>query len=319
MTQEGLHNTRKEMLDSFLRTVIHDLDHLDENRMISSLSDLRQHILQIQQVALRDTARQYQVSEEVFLTAIQNSSSSSSEQLNLVARRAFCRVVLHMDLNKVVIPTNGSPTDNDILEFLGLMITAYDEGFIGTTHSKDMAQEIFWKALGYDSVLANQSLQNRVHENNDPGAQLILETYQTMIRKLQDDGVTRVVAVQYSEFNPVGTTNMDDDTVPRSSTMDRTTCASQNDQVQQQPSVPQQMETLRHKIMQEIQSMQQSERDILIQHARETAESVLAKVSRPYLSMEQRMLLLTSLDEETQRLMIIDKLWQRESSSIENR
>jgi hypothetical protein len=317
MTQEKLRNTREDMVDSFLRTALHDLDHFDDDRIIS-LSDLRQHILKIQQEALRTTARQHQVSEETLQTAIQNSSSSS-EKLNLAARRAFCRIVLSMDLDRFVVNQNArNPTDNDMLQFLGLVITAHDEGFIGRIHSKDMAQEIFWKALGYDPVLANQSLQDRIREyNNNPGAELVLVTYQTMVRKLQDDGVTRVVAVQYSEFNPDGTTtDMLDDPIPRSGTMERTTSAPPNNHIQQN-TVPWQIETLRHQLMQEIQSMQGSERDRIIQQARETAKSVLAKVTQPDLTLEQRTLFLSSLDEETQRLMIINKLWQEDSASIE--
>eukprot|EP00977_Amphora_coffeiformis_P009665 scaffold2227_cov168-Amphora_coffeaeformis.AAC.2 len=182
-------------------------------------------------------------------------------------------------------------------------------------------QRLFLGELGYDSEFGTQEIKRiffTPNESNEFTGDLELsETFsktmtamqaciteagvQASISKFSDvesGGVTRVVAVDYSE--------KDDDTgTPHGQTM-----AEQNEEQQrQQLRVASQAAALQQQILQEVLSMSEDVRKVKLADAERVSKDFLERVTKVPPGPE-RVEVLRSIDEPTQRLMAMHKLWE---------
>ena len=218
-------------------------------------------------------------------------------------------------------------------------------------------QRMFLKALGYDPDFATREIkakfyQDTLHNNEDTmgeSSPSLQSTFTATVAAMEaalveataasthdtffaghhggktsnDDGVTKVVAVSYSEKLIDETTGeeiltLSEDASPRVETMDgkdgarepqqESAEASRERERREQIRLSQQASLLQQEILGELLTMRDEERDAKLQQAREASQSVLQKAMQLPPGPE-RIAVLTSVTPETQRLMAMHKVW----------
>ena len=118
-------------------------------------------------------------------------------------------------------------------------------------------------------------------------------------------GVTRVVSVNFSEkmVDPSGATLSSDQTVPSSQSMEQQT----EDRQKQQLKVAQQASVLQQEILRELLNMPEEDRQAKLVQAQEASEDFIRKAAE--IPGPERVAFLRSINAETQRLMLMHRLW----------
>lgn len=227
-------------------------------------------------------------------------------------------------------------------------------------------QRLFLKALGYEPNFATQEIKQKFyHENNqycapadhEDGNNNLQTTFRATVKAMESalveatagsthdtffsgqsasdagDGVTKVVAVEYSEKLIDKETGeelltLTEDASPHAETMagdegerglssqsaSTAAAAGQTAEVEQasaqeqQFRLAQQASALQQEILGELLSLRDEEREAKLTLAQEATDSVLQKaMERP--PGPERVAVLTSIDPATQRLMAMHKLW----------
>jgi len=218
-------------------------------------------------------------------------------------------------------------------------------------------QRMFLRALGYDPDFATREIkakfyQDTLHNNGyttGESSSSLQSTFEATVAAMEaalveataasthdtffaghhggkesnDDGVTKVVAVSYSEKLIDETTGeeiltLSEDASPRVETMvgkdgarepqQEWAEASRERERREQIRLSQQASVLQQEILGELLTMRDEERDAKLQQAREASQSVLQKAMQLPPGPE-RIAVLTSVTPETQRLMAMHKVW----------
>jgi len=203
-------------------------------------------------------------------------------------------------------------------------------------------QRMFLKAIGYEPDFATRAIKEKFyHDNNDSIDASLQSTFTATIvameaalvqaaassmhdtffsDKEETDGVTKVVAVQYSEKLIDETTGeelltLSEDASPQVETMadskgDRESSDEAKAQAErrEQLRLAQQASVLQQQILGELLTMRDEEREAKLEQAREATRTVLQKAMQ-FPPGPERVAVLTSVDPATQRLMAMHKLW----------
>jgi hypothetical protein len=203
-------------------------------------------------------------------------------------------------------------------------------------------QRMFLRALGYDPDYGTREIKRLFYEGSQVDEdEPLRSTFASMAAAMEavlmeataaathdtffdDDNVTRVVSVTYSEKlideeTGLEIATMNEDAAPRSETMaeqeeseqldDSPGLAAAKEQKRREEfRVARQAAVLQQELLGELLSMRDEERDAKLQKAKEVVSDVLQKAMQLPAGPE-RISFITSLDPNTQRLMAMQKLW----------
>lgn len=205
-------------------------------------------------------------------------------------------------------------------------------------------QRMFLRALGYDPDYGTREIKRLFYDKDSNCDEHLRSNFACMAQRMgavlreatavamrdafvtdNDDNVTRVVSVVYSEKlideatgKVIATTSVHEDDAPYSETMQGQIDAEQDNSPElaaareqmrrEEFRVARQAAVLQQEILGELLSMRDEERDIKLLQAKETVNDVLRKAMQIPAGPE-RISFITSLDPATQRLMAMQKLW----------
>jgi hypothetical protein len=212
-------------------------------------------------------------------------------------------------------------------------------------------QRMFLRALGYDPDHGTREIKRLFYDDACSCDEELRSTFATMAQQMEaflmesailatngaffaenDDSVTRVVSVAYSERlideatgqeiatttatanadnavpHPEPMVGQDNDNDVEPDNLSALSAADREHQRREEFRVARQAAVLQQEILGELLSMRDEERDIKLLRAKEIVDDVLQKaMQRP--AGPERILFITSLDPATQRLMAMQKLW----------
>lgn len=170
------------------------------------------------------------------------------------------------------------------------------------------------------SSSTNSSNDDQVRSTNDEEFLRVFENYLSAVRvakenaisswnvsHLDRDGVTRVVSVTYSEISPMdageGTSAMS--SPPQPSIMDE----HRESEQRQNLSMARKVSQIQQALLDQLLGMDEDDRAFTLKEAKETHDNFLKEaLSIP--AVPQRILFMQSIDEESQKKLIIHKLWE---------
>jgi hypothetical protein len=194
-------------------------------------------------------------------------------------------------------------------------------------------QQLCWRTVGWESAYASEQLQSLFSPGND-----ISDNYQALLRDENvvealtkyasamtvaaanasvlpnaDDGTTRVVQVSYSEkfiSLPESTMNDNDDNIVGSLSAPTSNSIQEHgtSQQRQQLDIAHKTATLQQQLWNDFQSLSHSEQIKTLDRARRVQEAFLVNIKNTPPGSE-RVMLMQSMDGETQRLLVVYKLW----------
>jgi len=253
------------------------------------------------------------------------NASDSIERKDLMDLFALCQTAIRLPFVKEHI-IKGSKMFADIEPHEDLTRVVEGVADIPPQKRLERIQRLFLGELGYDAEFGTQEIKriffNPTKSNEFTGDLELFDTFsktmtamqasineatvQASISKFSDvnsGGVTRVVAVDYSE--------RDDDV----GTPHRQIMKEQNEEQQrQQFRVASQAAALQQQILNEILSMPEDIRQMKLAEAERVSKDFLERVMRKPPGPE-RVEVLRSIDEPTQRLMAMHKLWEAHVAS----
>lgn len=204
-------------------------------------------------------------------------------------------------------------------------------------------QRMFLRALGYDPDYGTREIKRMFYNGTDESEydEQLHATFSSMAQQMDavlveataaashdtffanDDSVTRVVSVAYSEKLIDEVTGQEimtvhEDAVPRPETMDgqqededdspELIAAAREQNRRDEFALARQAAVLQQEILGELLSMRDEEREVKLRSAQETVNKVLHTAMQIPAGSE-RVSYITSLDPATQRLMAMQKLW----------
>jgi len=257
----------------------------------------------------------------------------------------LCQAVIKLPLVETHLRT-GDPIFPDLPSASGDTETMFPQKRL------EYVQRLFLKALGYEPDFATRAIKQRFYHEHEHSNNDLQSTFHATVAAMESalveatanstydtffsgqsasdagDGVTKVVAVEYSEklidqetgeelitltedASPHAETMAGDESERGSSSQpppaaDADTAAQASRE--QQFRLAQQASALQQEILGELLSLRDEEREAKLTLAREATESVLQKaMERP--PGPERVAVFTSIDPATQRLMAMHKLW----------
>lgn len=271
------------------------------------------------------------------------------EKTNEVAREAFVRSILFLEMhdgpnnsNERNLHTHADLDRSALMEFCGLAITAMRlpeiQSFLfnGTRVREDIESEVFstpeerllyiqrllWKSVGWDPDNASDQMKHLMEGNNElMNDNEVMETvmkYTSSVRVAATnasmgsdltesmsttDGTTRVVNVTYSE-KVVTSDTIQSLSAPTSNSMNE----HKNEQQSLEQKAQRDVAKLRQDIHDEFMSLSPDKQSKTLAKAKQAQDAFLQKVMSTPPGAE-RVILMKSIDFETQKLLIVHKMW----------
>mmetsp|Transcript_21416 Transcript_21416/g.35318 ORF Transcript_21416/g.35318 Transcript_21416/m.35318 type:complete len:368 (-) Transcript_21416:62-1165(-) len=266
------------------------------------------------------------------------------EKTNEVAREAFARSVLFVEMrdghSERNLRTHADLDRSTLMEYCGLAITAMRLPeiqrflFDGTRVRENIKSEIFstpeerllyiqrlmWKAVGWEPDTASDQIKHLLEGNselmNDKEVMETIMKYMSsmtvaaanasmgsdLTENMSTDGTTRVVNVTYSEKVVTGET-IQSLSAPTSNSMNEHKNEEQSLEQRQQRDVAK----MRQDIYDEFMSLSPDEQSKTLTKAKQAQNTFLQQVMNTPPGAE-RVILMKSIDFETQKLLIIHKM-----------
>jgi len=275
----------------------------------------------------------------------------SVDHMNNAARQSFCRLCLQADWSKHDLTSAGQVKDADILEFCGMCEVAVtlpqvlnflrtgkplwgiDCDTIFPQKRLESIQRQFLIALGYDPDFGTREIKKRFYYccEDQKEQDALSHTFNVMAEKMrtvlteattaamhdnffsEDDGVTRVVSVQYSEKildEKTGQEITAVDAAPRSESMSEQVNGEDIEQRREQLRLAREASFVQQEILGELLSMRDEEREVMLSEAKQVTDAFLQEATKMPAGPE-RISFLTSIDPKTQRFLVMHKLWDR--------
>mmetsp|Transcript_3149 Transcript_3149/g.4842 ORF Transcript_3149/g.4842 Transcript_3149/m.4842 type:complete len:372 (-) Transcript_3149:54-1169(-) len=271
------------------------------------------------------------------------------EKTNEAAREAFVRSVLFLEMRDDSnhshdrnLHTHADLDRSALMEYCGLAITAMRlpeiQRFLsnGTKVQEDIKSEVFsipeerllyiqrllWKAVGWEPDTASDQIKHLMEGNselmNDNEVMETVMKYTSSVRVAATnasmgsdlteslsttDGTTRVVNVTYSE-KVVTSETIQSLSAPTQNSMNE----HKNEQQSLEQKAQRDVAKMRQEIHDEFMSLSPDEQNKTLAKAKQTQDAFLQKVMSTPPGAE-RVILMKSIDFETQKLLIIHKMW----------
>ncbi len=298
----------------------------------------------LREIGLGNFTNVDQADEELHKTLVK-----AMEKTNEVAREAFARSVLFSEMcdgpnNSLErnLHTHADLDRSALMEFCGLVIAAMRlpeiQSFLfnGTRIKEDIKSEVFstseerllyiqkllWKAVGWEPDNASDQMKHLMEGNselmNDNEVMETVMKYTSSVRVAATnasmgsdltgnmnttDGTTRVVNVTYSE-KVVTSDTIQSLSAPTSNSMNE----HKNEEQSMEQKAQRDVAKLRQDIHDEFMSLSPDEQSKTLTKAKQAQNAFFQKVMSTPPGAE-RVMLMKSIDFETQKLLIIHKMW----------
>jgi len=293
----------------------------------------------LRQIGVGDFNNVDECNEELRKTLVK-----AMEQTNEAAREAFARSVVFVEMsdssNQRNLHTHADLDRSTLMEYCGLAITAMRLPeiqrflFDGTRVREDIKcevfstpeerllyiQRLFWKAVGWEPDTASDQMKQLMEGNSELMKDTeVMETVMKymssvtvaatnasmgsdMAENMSTDGTTRVVNVTYSE-KVVTSDTIQSLSAPTSNSMNEHKNEQQSLEQRQQRDVAK----MRQAIHDEFMSLSPDEQSKTMAKAKQAQDAFLQQVMNTPPGAE-RVMLMKSIDFETQKLLIIHKM-----------
>ena len=221
------------------------------------------------------------------------------------------RDVFAVDNSEMLVDERSTPPQR-VLQLQQMMLCAI--GFEPKFGGEELHRVMIQDTHGERDVELEGSLTSFLMNMQAAAKKAMVEGINEGLSDMKDGGVTKVVSVQYSEKTMIRTSNGEEvsvgDAPPSHARMEQQSDEHQREQLLMAAKAA----SLQHSIVDELSSMEESQRNSELSKAKEAHESFVQKAMALPPGLE-RVAFLQNVSSEEQRLLLIHKLWESKMGS----